>query len=60
MSSPTVETVLGAVPADSLGLILPHEHIIFDIAQWSGRDDNVMEDTAVAAEVRCHFRLSHP
>lgn len=53
-----VTTVLGPVPAEELGLILPHEHLIFDIGQWSGRDDNVMEDADVAAEELRLFRMA--
>eukprot|EP01052_Picozoa_sp_SAG31_P007183 SAG31_NODE_339_length_17487_cov_20.764435_9_plen_440_part_00 len=58
MSVGLVTTVLGPVPANELGLILPHEHLIFDIGQWSGRDDNVMEDADVAAEELRLFRLA--
>ena len=45
-----VPTVCGPVPAASLGMIMPHEHVIFDIAQHSGNADNLQDDPAFMAE----------
>jgi predicted metal-dependent phosphotriesterase family hydrolase len=38
-----VPTVCGEVPASELGLVLPHEHVIYDIFQHSGRLDNLQQ-----------------
>lgn len=36
-SVPTVETVLGPVPVDALGVTLTHEHILNDVTSWAHR-----------------------
>jgi len=53
-----VQTVTGAVAAAELGLTLPHEHVIHDIARHSGNPDNVFDDVELmAAELR-RFRAA--
>lgn len=38
-----VATVLGPVPADTLGLVLPHEHILCDLTPLALRDPGIPE-----------------
>lgn len=45
----SVMTVRGAVPADQLGLILPHEHIFIDLMR-EYRGDGLLHDEALAIE----------
>ena len=37
-------TITGATPAAELGIVAPHEHLIFDVSIHSGRADNRCED----------------
>ncbi len=41
-------TVLGAVPADHLGITLPHEHLMCDLARVTGRRDEQLADVDLA------------
>lgn len=43
-STPMVWTVTGRQPASSLGITLPHEHVIHRISNFSHKDDNTCVD----------------
>jgi phosphotriesterase-related protein len=43
-------TVLGDVPIENLGVVLPHEHVIHRITIHSGKADNTMVDVELLAE----------
>lgn len=45
-----VQTVLGEVAPDELGVVLPHEHVIHKISMLSGNPDNTMVDVDLMAE----------
>ena len=47
--SEEVRTVTGAVDAGSLGVVLPHEHLIHSVSIHSGRADNTCLDVELAA-----------
>jgi phosphotriesterase-related protein len=46
-----VETVLGAVPPDELGVTLPHEHLFIHIEGWSFPPRNAIETSLAHAPV---------
>ena len=48
--SKSAVTVAGKVPIDSLGVVLPHEHLIHRISVHSGKDDNTCLDVELVAE----------
>ena len=39
-----IMTVCGEISPDQLGIVLPHEHIVCDIARLSGSLDNLLTD----------------
>ncbi len=49
-------TVTGAIPAESLGTTLAHEHLHCDISHFSGKKDNVLTDAALIAEELGYYR----
>lgn len=51
-----VTTVTGDVPADSLGLTLPHEHVIHRLSIHSGKADNICVDRDLVVEELNRFR----
>jgi len=51
----TVETVCGTVEASSLGVVLPHEHVIHRIDYHSGRPDNCCVDIELVAKEVARF-----
>lgn len=54
----SVMTVLGPVPADELGITLPHEHLQCDLARVTGRREEQLSDIDLAvAEVK-RFRTA--
>ena len=56
MTTPTVMTVLGPVPADQLGITLPHEHLMCDLARVTGRRDEQLADVDLAVAEVARFR----
>ncbi len=52
---PTVMTVLGPVPADDLGIVLPHEHVFIDLTR-EYRPDGLLNDVPLAIEELGWFR----
>lgn len=56
MSSATVMTVLGPVPADQLGITLPHEHLLCDLARVTGRREEQLADVDLAVAEVARFR----
>jgi predicted metal-dependent phosphotriesterase family hydrolase len=56
MVAGSVSTVRGPVPAEELGLVMPHEHIIFDIMSQSGNPDNLCTDVDFMAEELKRFK----
>ena len=55
-SKSEVRTVAGRVDAGSLGVVLPHEHLIHSISVHSGRADNACLDVELAAAECRRFR----
>ena len=53
-----VPTVLGDIPADELGVTMPHEHVICDISLHSGHAYNRLTDVEAAAREVAAFRLA--
>src|SRR5713226_576064 len=53
---PNVMTVLGPVPADQLGVVLPHEHLLVDLHWVSRIGDQFMKDVRLAIEEVLYFR----
>lgn len=41
-------TVMGEIPADKLGITMPHEHVICDISLHSGNENNRLNDIDAA------------
>ena len=58
MSEKEVRTVTGALDAASLGVVLPHEHLIHRVSTHSGRADNTCLDVDLAAEECRRFRAA--
>ncbi len=56
MSEKEVRTVTGALDAGSLGVVLPHEHLIHRVSIHSGRADNTCLDVELAAAECRRFR----
>ena len=57
-TSATVSTVTGQVPADALGVTLPHEHVIHRISLYSGKADNVFDDVEMMVEELARFKAA--
>ena len=55
-SKSEVRTVTGGLDAGSLGVVLPHEHLIHSISVHSGRADNACLDVELAAAECRRFR----
>jgi phosphotriesterase-related protein len=51
---PTVMTVLGPVPAETLGVTLPHEHVFVDLVR-EYRGDGLLNDRALAVRELAAF-----
>jgi len=51
-------TVLGEVPIEKLGVVLPHEHVIHRISIHSGKADNAMEDVNLLADELRFFKAA--
>ena len=58
MSEKEVRTVTGAMDAGSLGVVLPHEHLIHRVSIHSGRADNTCLDVDLAADECRRFRAA--
>ena len=54
----SVITVLGPVPADRLGITLPHEHLQCDLARVTGRREEVLSDIDLAVAEVTRFRAA--
>jgi len=54
--SRTIPTVTGDVPLSSLGVTLPHEHVIHRISAYSGKPDNTCTDVDLVAKELEIFR----
>lgn len=52
---PTVMTVNGPIPAEDLGITLPHEHVFIDLSR-EYRRDGVLNDVPLAVEELARFR----
>ena len=52
----TVETVRGPVPADELGFVLPHEHIIVDTYDVRRNSEGVLLDHQMAIDEVAFFK----
>jgi phosphotriesterase-related protein len=55
MSMPQVMTVTGPVPADELGIVLPHEHLLIDTTT-EYRADGLLHDEHLTARELAWFR----
>lgn len=51
-----VMTVLGAIPADQLGTILPHEHLLCDLARITGYREHRLNEVELAIQEVRRFR----
>jgi predicted metal-dependent phosphotriesterase family hydrolase len=51
-----VMTVLGAVAADQLGIVLPHEHLLLDLCRVSRNADHILNDRDLAIVEATAFR----
>lgn len=49
-------TVLGEIPADKLGVTMPHEHVICDISLHSGNKNNRLTDINLAIQEVIAYR----
>ena len=58
MTTATVMTVLGPVPGDRLGITLPHEHLMCDLARVTGRRDEQLADLDLAVAEVSRFRAA--
>lgn len=60
MKAPTVMTVTGEIAASTLGITLPHEHILNDCSCWwnapTTRDRNYLADATVDARILAELR----
>jgi predicted metal-dependent phosphotriesterase family hydrolase len=51
-----VMTVLGAVPADQLGITLMHEHLLINLHRVTMNDDSILSDIPLAIQELRYFR----
>ena len=51
-----VTTVNGDVPGSELGVVLPHEHLLFDATAVSGKSEQVLADVELAIREAGRFR----
>src|SRR5205823_365141 len=49
-------TVLGPVPAEELGVVLPHEHILIDLRHHAFAVEAILDDPDLAVEELRRFR----
>lgn len=49
-------TVLGPVPVDQLGITLPHEHLLCDLARVTGNREHRLSEVALAIAEARHYR----
>lgn len=54
----TVMSVLGPVPADALGMSLPHEHLLCDLARITGYREHRLNDIELAIFEVSRFRTA--
>lgn len=54
--SAVVETVLGPVPVDELGVVLPHEHVLHDMYAQTVNSQLILSDRSVAVAELIAFR----
>lgn len=54
--SAEVMTVLGPVPADQLGITLPHEHLLIDMHRVTRIGDHLLNDVPLAIKEVSAFR----
>ena len=52
----TVMTVLGEIAPDELGIVMPHEHIVCDIARHSGKATNRLNDIELCKRELGYFK----
>jgi predicted metal-dependent phosphotriesterase family hydrolase len=48
-------TVSGELPAEKMGITMPHEHVLCEINRFSGKIDNLLDDLQTAASEICFF-----
>ncbi|MFA5204822.1 MAG: hypothetical protein WC708_10525 [Lentisphaeria bacterium] len=51
-----IMTVCGEIPPAQLGVTLPHEHIVCDLARLSGTPDNRLDDLAACKQEVAYFK----
>jgi hypothetical protein len=51
-----VMTVCGEIPLAQLGLTMPHEHIVCDLARLSGTPDNLLDDLDACKQEVAYFK----
>lgn len=49
-------TVRGPIPANQLGIVLPHEHVFCDLARHSGNPDNLLASIPLCEQEVTRFR----
>lgn len=51
-----IMTVLGPVAADTLGIVLPHEHLLCDMRRVTGNFDHLVDDAMLAIKEVMQFK----
>ena len=51
-----IMTVLGPVAADTLGIVLPHEHLLCDMRRVTGNFDHLVDDAMLAIKEVKQFK----
>lgn len=51
-----IMTVLGPIPANEMGITLPHEHLLSDLYRVSGDPDHLLNDVLLAIKEVSRFR----
>jgi len=54
----SITTVTGSIPAEDLGVTLPHEHIHCDFSKLSGSEDYILADTSLTIRELAYFRAA--
>jgi hypothetical protein len=54
----SITTVRGSVPAEDLGVTLPHEHVHCDFSTLSGSEDHILTNTPLTIQELAYFRAA--
>ena len=54
----SITTVTGSIPAEDLGVTLPHEHLHCDFSKLSGSEDYILADTSLTVQELAYFRAA--